>query len=41
MRTIIGKEMMMVDLRSDQPTKTTPKSILVSYEADLQRSHEN
>lgn len=41
MRTIIVEEMMMVDLRSDQPTKMTPKSILVVYEADLKQPHEN
>lgn len=40
MRTIIGEEKMMVDLRSEQPTKMTPKSILVAYEAELQQSHE-
>lgn len=37
MRTIIMEELMMVDLRSDQPTKMTPKIILVSSEADLQQ----
>lgn len=39
LRTIIVEEMMMVDLRSDQPTKMTPKSILRAYKADLQWSH--
>lgn len=41
MRTIIMEELMMVDLRSDQPTKMTPEIILVSSEADLQQAHEN
>lgn len=31
----------MVELRSDQPSKMTPKNILVAYKADLQRAHEN
>lgn len=31
MRTIIVEEMMMVDLRSDRPTKLTPESLLVGY----------
>lgn len=38
---MIVEEMMMVDLRSDQPSKKTPKSILVAYEAYLQQYHEN
>lgn len=41
MRTIIVEEMMMVDLRSDQPTKMTPQSILLAYKADMQTFQEN